>query len=182
MGRYIAIGIVTDIRFQDEIDKEIVINAFPESIFDYSRWADSRTISIRDDYPGYVIAKLRKAVLGFIDNPGEKPSGFGSEDDLFREEQINQILIDSTMSEIRAISSKRSWVTFQKSREAGFVHLAGDHWGVWFNCFIISIMPQKFYPKRNHYTHEIVEKLEMLLHKLIPDNDLKEMVKCFITL
>lgn len=173
MGRYIAIGIVTDIRFQDEIDRTIVKNAFPESIFDYSQWADRRMISVRDDFPGYEIAKLRKTVLGFIDDPGETQ---------LQEEQINQILIDSTMSEIRAISSKRSWVTFQKSREAGFVHLAGGHWGVWFNCFIISIMPQKFYPKRNHYTHEIVEKLEMLLHKLIPDNDLKEMVKCFITL
>lgn len=172
MGRYIAVSILTDIKFQDEIGKEIVTNAFPESIFDYSEWDEKRFISIKDDYPGSEIAKLRKTVHGFIDESGE-PSG---------EERINQLLMSSSMSEIREALDNRTYETFQKSYSKGYIYLEDKHYRAVFDCIIISIIHQKFYPKINYHTHEIIEKLDMLLHKLLSGRPQKEMVKCIITL
>lgn len=182
MGRYIAVSILTDIKFQDEIGKEIVTNAFPESIFDYSEWDEERFISIKDDYPGSEIAKLRKTVYGFIDESGEPSSNSDSKDEPSGEERINQLLMSSSMSEIREALDNRTYETFQKSYSKGYIYLEDKHYRAVFDCIIISIIHQKFYPKINYHTHEIIEKLDMLLHKLLSGRPQKEMVKCIITL
>lgn len=172
MGRFIAIDILCDIVFlEDGVDRSKVSGAFPDSVFDYSHFDDEKTICLRDDIPGAEIAALRKSVLEFMGLPEDK-----------EEDKLANTLSESTIDELKNLAERKEYVTFQESTDIKYLLIDGKPYKVSTFSFLIYIMGVKFYPKQRYYTHEIIEKMDMLIGKHLKDHPLKSLVKTIVTL
>jgi len=181
MGRFIGICILSDIKFIKVSPKrEEVAKVFSESIFDYSKWDDEHKLSLRDDLPGSEIAELRIRIHECIGY--ERPRKSNSILNRDESAPLDTIISGSTISELRDLASKKEYQTFQESRDVKFLLLDGHTYQVETFSFLVFLSGYKFYPTSRYFSHEVTERIELLLGSLLQDNRLMPLVKCVITL
>ncbi len=181
MGRFIGICILSDIEFiKKSPQRDEVAKVFPESIFDYSKWEDKHKIFLSDNLPGSEIAELRKKIHECIGYkcPRKRNSIFDSDEG----ETLDRIISNSTISELRNLAGKKEYETFQESRDVKFLMLEGHTYMVESYSFLVFLSGYKFYPTSSYFSHEVTERIELLLDSLLQGNRLMPLVKCVITL
>ena len=182
MGRYIGIGILYQVEIRDNILKEKLLPHFPESLYDYSSYENSRMLRIREDITPSDIADLRSEVMKFCNLPTETEDDYETgKKGVNAEPKLIEIIKKSDWNQLIKLAHEKRYYSFQEDYEERLVPDGGGYFWAGYHFFLIYGSSRKFYPSGGRACHEITILLDRLIQKGLADNRLKSLIHCYIT-
>lgn len=172
MGRFIVIGILYKVQINTRIDDKSISSLkkiYSEELFDYKRFKEEQTLSLREDITPKSIAELRRKVLSIYNLPIDK------EETSFNE-RLRQAASIQELEDISREAGQYSFIHYERPR---ILPLDGTNLNVTYEYFMLYSYRGQFYSCDGYSFHEITQKTQRLIHLAIKDPTV-ELVKVFI--